>query len=1302
MSETEVESGTCVNWQKRCLTLETQLFQFRLQASKIRKLLADKMQELEQRLLEAEHRAENAETQVCTMEEKIKLVNVKSIEPEGKFHQKYQELLETIRGKEEIISQLQTQVEKQKQLRVQDAKTVQEKAAKIKEWVTMKLGELEMENRHLKNYNQRLVEQVRALRAALGDLSMVLPGELLWSFQGKSKNNSVVSEIGIHQEGQRGVMEGNITSQAQTAAVSLPSSVTQQDKDLIPKVSNTLKGSGRIICGEIPETKAPQLSPRDTVGLQKSAYLGEILGGFQRGMPIKLSFPTKERVLGSSMTLPKDRAFRNPRDSIQLAKRRYSQPQMRTECFNHMLSIEISTLQTSQIHTLPMKETNIDQKKRKESEKMDTEEPSSDKKEVKASESTSKLEEELEKSSTKEMEMGNKPPTPPLHQFPSWESRIYAVALSGMQLAETSPGNDASTCASSSMSFTSPGSFSKLVNQNFHVPVYTTLKGRATQISTMPFLDESSGSEDDCSSQTSFQTSVTCVESRKANVPGSPRAIKRGVSISSLSSESDYAIPPDAYSLDSDYSEPEYKVQRTSIYSIDGLGSHGESLEKSGYLLKMDSRVKTWKRRWFVLRHRQIMYYKSPSDVIQKPQGQVELNSHCHIVRGEGAQTFQLISEKKTYYLTADSPSLLEEWIRVLQSLLKVHAIGSPGLPQSGAKPIVRGWLTKVKHGHSKLVWCSLIGRTFYYYRSHEDKDTWLYHLTVVAGSNSAKVGTAYEQLIGKLMDEEGDPGSPLWKHPMLCYSKDGLCTPLTTLPSEALQTEALKLFKSCQLFINVPVEAASVDYHVSLAQTALQVCLVHPELQSELYCQLIKQTSCHPPQRHSFLQCWQLLALCAPLFLPQHHFLWYIKQRLQRHADPRSETGQYATYCQRAVRRTLEAGEREAKPSRLEVVSILLRNPYHHSLPFSIPVHFVNGTYQVIGFDGSSTVDEFLHQLNQEMGMRKVSHSGFSLFTDDPSGKDLEHYLQGSIKICDAISKWEQSLRELHPRKSEGSNRIVKLIYKNRLYFRHQVKGETEQERLLLAFQVSNEITAGRFPVNKELALEMAALMAQMEYGDLEKPNLPGTMGTAPAKVQYLLQLVLERFYPKRYKCGAPSEQLRYLADTLASKWTTLQGCSPTECIRIYLTVARKWSLFGAKLFAAQTTQLSTKGNPLVWIAVNEDGVSILDHNTMQVQAIYPYSLVMTFGGYQDDFMIVIRPVPDKSSDKGNTEKLIFQMALHKIAELTFMMASYMNHCSTISASSPNTPPIRHFQGKDGKQSLASASQNTKGPTLL
>lgn len=49
------------------------------------------------------------------------------------------------------------------------------------------------------------------------------------------------------------------------------------------------------------------------------------------------------------------------------------------------------------------------------------------------------------------------------------------------------------------------------------------------------------------------------------------------------------------------------------------------------------------------------------------------------------------------------------------------------------------------------------------------------------------------------------------------------------------------------------------------------------------------------------------------------------------------------------------------------------------------------------------------------------------------------------------------------------------------RLFFRSQVKGETERERLLLAYQVNADVQQGRFPVNKELALEVAALMAKV-----------------------------------------------------------------------------------------------------------------------------------------------------------------------------------------------------------------------------
>ncbi|KAL7379940.1 hypothetical protein ABVT39_008726 [Epinephelus coioides] len=1197
-----------VDWQKRCIALEMQLLRFRLQAGKIRELLAEKMQELEQRVTEADQRAESAEKQIHVMEEKLKSANIQTSESESSLYRKYQDLTNQVQEKDAVIKRLEVQLEKQILVRAQEAKIIEEKAAKIKDWVTFKLREMEQENQQLKMANVKQTEQIMLLQDKLQALlekpassgspatSPVMDTHLVPSsplFPPSCPGTPPAQDDSWRQAGLRGAAANIKTSPTAYEMAHGPSS-PESSLRIIPK-SPLLSRS--------PSTNNPFPNP-----------------------PVHQS--------GTSMTLPKVRTPLTPRDSIQLVKKHYSQPQPSLDRLHHLnVNIDImtpsstsSTLKSTGTATSPfsqvIEETDIDDGL---PDSMDgvvegsgSEEPCQD------GVSFVGLPEELEQL--------DPPPTPPLHRFPSWESRIYAVAKSGMRVSEAGPGARGPGRGSNLPQYPAAGPFTQLIYKNINVPVYTTLKGKATQISSVPLPDDDSGSEDDSSSLASLRTSILSPD-RKGSVPGSPRAVKRGVSMSSISSESDYAIPPDAYSLDSDYSEPEHKVQRTSSYSCESTGP--EMLEKSGYLLKMGSQVKAWKRRWFILRNGEILYYKSPSDVIRKPQGQIELNSSCRIVRGEGAQTFQLITEKKTFYLTADSPNILEEWIRVLQNILKVQA-SSPVTVETAAKPTVRGWLTKVKHGHSKLVWCSLVGRVFYYFRNQEDKlplgqlqireasvqevdrscdsdedyeagsrgflsshctlvvqpreqsptylligtkqekDTWLYHLAVAAGSSATfKVGTEYEQLIGKLLDAEGDPDSALWRNEALSFCKEGLRSPLTTLPSEALQTEALKLFKSCQLFINVLVESPSVDYHTSLAQNALQVCLTHPELQNEMYCQLIKQTNRRTPHNYSLTQCWQLLSLCVALFLPQQHFLWYLRQYLQRNADPRSEVGKYAVYCQRSVERTLQNGEREAKPSRMEIVSILLRNPYHHSLPFSIPVHFMNNTYQVVGFDGSTTVEEFLNTLNQRICVRKPQLSGFALFTDDPSGKDLEHCLQPSAKICDVISKWEQALKELHPGKNEGT-RIVRLTYKNRLCFRSQVKGETERERLLLAYQVNDEVQQGHFPVNKELALEVAALMAQVEHGDLEKPAASSPPSSPQPKSQLILLQALERFYPKRYKQDCSSEQLRDLTERLATKWSMLRGCSAPECVRIYLTVARKWPLFGAKLFSAKVRKES------------------------------------------------------------------------------------------------------------------------------
>ncbi|XP_030051654.1 pleckstrin homology domain-containing family H member 2 [Microcaecilia unicolor] len=1492
-----------VDWKERCTTLESQLLKFRLQASKIRELLAEKMQQLERQVLEANRRADKAHQQVQVMEEKLKAANIQTSESETKLYKKCQDLETLGQEKDDAIHNLEQELEKQKQIRMKEAKIIEEKAVKIKEWVTLKLHELEMENENLRLMNRKHAQEIKALQSKLQEIkgkktytpsaekhgegqkpSSMTSGCFLNSTKspqtmtrsdddsklstqesslndgsnklelkigekspcGQTQENNQVQRpqhrcSGVSEPSEKGRkgfalkdVEGSVSKTSQATAsdwssdeeegkiksrcTSMLSSHTSEEGRKYSRMGSemflTASDDSSSFCDEenlvLQRTEHKELpfwhqgaqwkAQMNPAASGNSEYLAgkrdhdssseELSKKFQSqrldysssssetNIPSSVpasslvpKHPTKSLAAGaqcvapplpdassSKLSVPKLRTPSAFSVNVALARKHLSQPQLSSD-----KTFGRNRNAISMIRPFRPQETDIDLIDGDKSDVLEKMEVVCDEGVFSYDSSEAQSAEEQDLGDVTGKTPNNKPPTPPLHRFPSWESKIYAIAKSGMQMSEAFTLDSVKRANDSLTSCSASGLYTSLLYKNMTVPVYTTLKGKATQISCSPFMDDSSGSEEEDGSTSSSQTSESDCRNRSGT--GSPRAMKRGASLSSMASESDYAIPPDAYLTDTEYSEPEQKLPKTCSSSSDN--GKNEVLEKSGYLLKMSGKVKSWKRRWFVLKGGELLYYKSPSDVIRKPQGHIELSASSRILRGDGKQTVQLMTEKRTFYLSADSPSLLEEWIRVLQSVLRVQA-ASALFSQPDIRPLMKGLLTKVKHGYSKRVWCALVGKTLYYFRGHEDKfplgqiklweakveevdrscdsdedyeassrsllsthytiavqpkeqgptylligskhekDTWLYHLTVAAGSTCVNVGSEFEQLVCKLLNLEGESCSQIWRHPILCHTKEGLKSPLTTLPSEALQTEAIKLFKICQLFINAAVDSPAIDYHVSLAQSALQVCLTHPELQNEIYCQLIKQTRKRQAQNPSGpVQAWQLLALCVGLFLPQHPFLWLLKLHLKRSTDLRTETGKYAVYCQRCVERTQQNGHREARPSRMEILSILLRNPYHHSLPFSIPVHFLNGTYQVVGFDASTTVEEFLVTLNQDMGMRRPSQSGFALFTDDPSGKDLEHCLQGSIKICDIISKWEQTFKEQHPGKCE-STRTVRLTYKNRLCFSKQFSGETEREKLLLMFQTNDQIVHGLFPVNKELALEMAALVAQVETGDYEQPfSTPAGQGTSQSKGNQAIKQALERFYPKQYRHGCSEEQLRQLHQRIAARWTALRGHSVADCVRIYLTVAKKWPFFGAKLFSAKPLPPSPTENTLVWLAVHEDGISILEYISMRAVVTYLHKSLTTFGGYREDFMLVISNYHTKEKP---TEKLLFAMAKPKVLEITLLIASYINafHQQKGAAHHLSAPALLSGQREQqktkqmGNQPLLASNRPTKGPTLL
>lgn len=60
----------------------------------------------------------------------------------------------------------------QRQLRLQDAKQVEAKAARIKEWVTNKLRELEQQNQHLREQNNKCNQQLELLRNHITNIGL--------------------------------------------------------------------------------------------------------------------------------------------------------------------------------------------------------------------------------------------------------------------------------------------------------------------------------------------------------------------------------------------------------------------------------------------------------------------------------------------------------------------------------------------------------------------------------------------------------------------------------------------------------------------------------------------------------------------------------------------------------------------------------------------------------------------------------------------------------------------------------------------------------------------------------------------------------------------------------------------------------------------------------------------------------------------------------------------------------------------------------------------------------------------------
>ena len=91
--------------------------------------------------------------------------------------------------------------------------------------------------------------------------------------------------------------------------------------------------------------------------------------------------------------------------------------------------------------------------------------------------------------------------------------------------------------------------------------------------------------------------------------------------------------------------------------------------QMKGWLLKQGGSVRSWKKRWFVLKDRCLYYYAEPTDA--KPKGMFLLPSYeMQLAQNELKRDFAFRAyhpTARTYYFVANNTVVMEKWIRALK-----------------------------------------------------------------------------------------------------------------------------------------------------------------------------------------------------------------------------------------------------------------------------------------------------------------------------------------------------------------------------------------------------------------------------------------------------------------------------------------------------------------------------------------------------------------------------------------------------------------------------------------------------------
>ncbi|XP_049332772.1 unconventional myosin-X [Astyanax mexicanus] len=594
------------------------------------------------------------------------------------------------------------------------------------------------------------------------------------------------------------------------------------------------------------------------------------------------------------------------------------------------------------------------------------------------------------------------------------------------------------------------------------------------------------------------------------------------------------------------------------------------------------------KKRWFLLTHNSLDYYKSSERNALK-LGSLLLNSLCSVLPPEervyketGYWSVTVFGRKHSYRLYSKLQSEVSRWASAVQNVIDT-------------KPPI--------DTHTQQL-------------IQDIKENCL---------NSEVVDQIYK------------------RNPILRYTHHPLHTPLLPLPYgdvhqshdkgrnySTLQAEALKLFSILQ-------QLEGVTDPVPVIQGLLQTGQDLRPLRDELYCQLIKQTT-RPPQPGgpAHVNGWRIISCMCCTFSPSSRsILKYLKFHLKRTRElyPGTEMERYATFSQDALR---HVRVRESVPSREELRAILSRQE------MTSTVYCHGGGSCKITINSHTTAGEVVDKLLKGLAMED-SRNMFALFEhNDTTDKAIE----GRAIVADVLAKFEKLASE-----EEQSGGGWKFYFKLYCFTDTENIPVDSVEFAFMFEQAHEAVITGQYPAPEETLQFLAALRLQYLLGDYSAQNaLPDLEQVFPmarlrARVQRFapsnssstaggekkrgsfLEGTLRRSFRGslgRQRQGELSaaveawlqEEKAGLKSCLIEKWRKLQGMSQDHAMVKYMNLVREWQGYGSTLFSVECADGVYPAE--LWLGVSRKGVCVYKRGEAWPLEVFSYEAILSFGAPQ------------------------------------------------------------------------------------